>query len=128
MLFKTVPFINIETAPAYSDEKFSEKEKSVIHNILGEQFEFSLEELDILSQIAHEMGSKFDFYEITVEVNRLLTFNARIKFMECLFEVAVAGDFMSFEELEEIRNITKALKIPHKEFIACKLLYKSKIK
>ena len=47
--------------------------------------------------------------------------------MECLFEVAMADRDMSHGELEEIRNVTKALKIPHKEFIACKILFKNKM-
>tara|TARA_B100000686_G_C16759822_1_gene957916 strand:- start:280 stop:1170 length:891 start_codon:yes stop_codon:yes gene_type:complete len=112
---------------AYTKDGFTVKEKLVIRKRLGEKFDFSSNDLVILCEIACELGSDYDFYETTMEVNRLLTFNDRIKFMECLFEVAVADAIISHQEVEVLRNITKALKIPHKNFIACKVLYKTKI-
>ncbi len=39
----------------------------------------------------------------------------------CLFKIANASDRVSNDEIEEIRRISEALKLSHKDFIAAKL-------
>jgi uncharacterized tellurite resistance protein B-like protein len=48
--------------------------------------------------------------------------------MECLFEVSIADGKMAHEEAEEVRRITKALRIPHKTFIEHKVRALDKIR
>ncbi|UCD33882.1 MAG: TerB family tellurite resistance protein, partial [Desulfobacterales bacterium] len=45
----------------------------------------------------------------------------RKSFLQCLFNIANASDMTSFKEVEEIRRISEALKLSHKDFIEAKL-------
>ncbi len=117
-------FGTIMASLANSDGEFSEKERKALRSVLTTQFQFNNEELALLCEIAHEHSDDFDFYEITTEMNRLVTHNNRLQFMESLFEVATADGSMDHVELEELRRITKALHIPHKDFINCKVRHR----
>ena len=66
--------------------------------------------------------------EVISELNRVSSHNDRIHLMECLFEVAIADGEMVHGEAEEIRRITKALRIPHKTFIEYKVRALDKIR
>ena len=70
----------------------------------------------------------FDFYEVVTELNRIASYNDRTHLMECLFEIAIADGEMAHGEAEEIRRITKALRIPHKIFIEYKVRALDKIR
>ena len=89
------------------------------------KFKFGSQELSLLYEIAHEHSQNFDFYEVTKECNRLVSHNDRLKFMESLFEMVAADGSMGHTEVEELRRITKALCIPHKDFINCKVRYRT---
>jgi len=65
---------------------------------------------------------------VTTELNRVASFNDRVNLMECLFDVSIADGEMAHEEMEEIRRITKALRIPHKSFIEHKVRALNKIR
>ena len=76
----------------------------------------------LLFEVVEEQGRKdFDFHEVTSEINRLTSYNDRLHFMECLFSVAAADGEISHDEAEEIRKITKAMRISHDIFIKAKV-------
>ena len=76
----------------------------------------------MLFEVVEEQGRKdFDFHEVLTEINRLTSYNDRLRFMECLFAVATADGDLAHEETEEIRRITKAMRIPHNIFIQAKV-------
>ena len=64
---------------------------------------------------------------MTTECNRLVSHNDRLKLMESLFEVVIADGSMDHTEIEELRRITKALRIPHKDFIDRKIRYRAQM-
>jgi uncharacterized tellurite resistance protein B-like protein len=45
----------------------------------------------------------------------------RAEFLDVLFAVAAADGEASFEEIEEIRALARALKLSHRQFIQAKL-------
>ena len=55
-----------------------------------------------------------DFFDTTDE-------GERVKFLDVLFAVAEGDGFVTYEETEEIRLISKMLKMTHRQFINAKL-------
>jgi uncharacterized tellurite resistance protein B-like protein len=114
---------------AHVDEHFDPAEKKVLKRCLTDQFSLKGNELTLLLQVVEEQAHQgFDFHEVVTEINRIASYNDRIHLMECLFEVSIADGEMVHDEAEEIRRITKALRIPHKTFIECKVRSLDKIR
>ena len=83
----------------------------------------------MLFEVVEEQGREgFDFHEVVTEINRLTSYNDRLRFMDCLFAIAVADGEMAHEETEEIRRITKAMRIPHNIFIQAKVRTRKTLK
>ena len=116
-------------AVAHVDDHFDATEKKALKRCLTDQFSLEGKELALLFEVVEEQARQgFDFYEVTAELNRVTSYNDRIHLMECLFEVSIADGKMAHEEAEEIRRISKALRIPHKTFIECKVRALDKIR
>jgi uncharacterized tellurite resistance protein B-like protein len=114
---------------AHVDDHFDPAEKKALKRSLIDQFSLKGKELTLLFDVVEEQARQgFDLYEVTTELNRIASFNDRIHLMECLFEVSISDGEMAHEEMEEIRRITKALRIPHKTFIECKVRALDKIR
>jgi uncharacterized tellurite resistance protein B-like protein len=107
---------------AHMDNHFDPAEKKALKACLADQFSFKGKELTLLFNVVEEQGRKgFDYHEVVSEINRLTSYNDRLHFMECLFAVAAADGEIAHEESEEIRRITKSMRIPHKTFIKAKV-------
>ena len=107
---------------AHVDNHLDPTEKKALKACLAKQFELKGKELSMLFEVVEEQGREgFDFHEVITEINRLTTYNDRLRFMDCLFVIAVADGEMAHEETEEIRRITKAMRIPHNIFIQAKI-------
>ena len=107
---------------AHVDNHLDPKEKIALKAFLAKHFELRGKELSMLFEVVEEQGREgFDFHEVITEINRLTTYNDRLRFMDCLFVIAVADGEMAHEETEEIRRITKAMRIPHNIFIQAKV-------
>lgn len=116
-------------AVAHVDDHFDPMEKKVLKRCLTDQFSLEGKELTLLFEVVEEQARQgFDFYEVTTELNRIVSYNDRIHLMECLFEVCIADGKMAHEEAEEVRRISKALRIPHKTFIEHKVRALDKIR
>jgi len=114
---------------AHVDEHFDPAEKKALKRCLTDQFALKGKELTLLFEVVEEQARQgFDFHEVVMELNRIASYNDRIHLMECLFEVSIADGEMAHGEAEEIRRITKALRIPHKTFIEFKVRALDKIR
>ena len=114
---------------AHVDDHFDPAEKKALKRCLADQFSLKGKELTLLFEVVEDQARQgFDFHEVATELNRVASYNDRIHLMECLFEVAIADGEMAHGEAEEIRRITKALRIPHKTFIECKVRALDKIR
>ena len=114
-------------AIAHVVDHFDPTEKKALNRCLTDQFSLKGKELTLLFEVVEEQARQgFDFYEVVTELNRIASYNDRTHLMECLFEIAIADGEMAHGEAEEIRRITKALRLPHKIFIEYKVraLYK----
>ena len=116
-------------AVANVDDHFDSAEKKALKLCLADQFSLEGKELALLFEVIEEQALQgFDFYEVTSEINRIFSYNDRMYLMECLFEICIADGEMAHEEAEEVRRITKALRIPHKKFIEHKVRALNKIR
>ena len=107
---------------AHVDNHLDPSEKKALKACLAKQFELKGNELAMLFEVVEEQGRKgFDFHEVITEINRLTSYNDRLQLMDCLFAIAAADGEMAHDETEEIRRITKALRIPHNIFIQAKV-------
>ena len=114
---------------AHVDNHLDPAEKKALKACLSEQFSLKGKELTLLFEVVEEQGRKdFDFHELISEVNHLTTYNDRLHFMEGLFAVAAADGEIAHDEAEEIRRITKAMRIPHNVFIEAKVRARKGIK
>ncbi|MDP6736377.1 MAG: TerB family tellurite resistance protein [Nitrospinaceae bacterium] len=107
---------------AHVDGHFDETEQKALKKVLSDHFSFTDKELKVLFEVVAEQAQGgFDFHEVTAEINRLVTYNERLKMTDCLFAIAAADGELSHDEAEEIRRITKSLRIPHKAYIDSKM-------
>ncbi|KMP11250.1 hypothetical protein UZ36_05030 [Candidatus Nitromaritima sp. SCGC AAA799-C22] len=122
-------FGTLLAAVANVDDHFDESEQKAVKKVLSDSFAFTGKELKILFEVVSEQARHgFDFHEVTTELNNLTTYNERLKMADCLFAIAGADGDLSHDEAEEIRRITKALRVPHKAFIEAKMKILSRLR
>ena len=111
------------------DGHFDESEKKVLKKALSDQFDFKNKELKISFEVISELTSHgFDFHEVITELNNLTTYNEKISMIDCLLAIGGADGELSHDEAEEIRRISKAMRIPHKVFIGSKMRTLSRLR
>ena len=104
------------------DGNFDDLEKKALKKALSDRFDFPKKELNILFEVISELTTHgFDIHEVTTELNNLTTYNEKVGMADCMFAVGGADGELSHDEAEEIRRITKAMRIPHKVFIESKM-------
>lgn len=114
---------------AHVDDRFDDREKEALKKRLEERFTFNKIEMSVLFEIIEEQAGKgIDRHDTVTEFNRLVSYNDRLNTVDCFFAVAAADGDISHDEMEEIRAITKTMRIPHKVFIESKLKFLNKIR
>ena len=71
--------------------------------------------------IVEQAKHGFDFHEVITETNQIITYNERVKLIDCFFAIAAADGKISSPESQQIRRITKAMHIPHQDFKESKI-------
>lgn len=107
---------------AEADGRFDPAEQRALRDLLRERYRLEDDQWRLLLEVIGEQARKgFDFDEVVREFNRVTPYRDRLLCVDCFFTIAAADGDMSYEEVEEIRRITKALHVPHKYFIERKL-------
>jgi len=107
---------------AQVDSSISDQEKKVMEKILTRDWNLSAKQADLLIQISAERAVKgLDFYRIAYSFYGVTTVDERKDFIKTLFKIANARNKTSRKEIEQIRRISQALKVTHKDFIEAKL-------
>ncbi len=121
-LYKICLLGTLLASVAHVDETIDKNEKKVLKKILAERFSFAAGEIKVLLQVVEEQALEgFDFYEAATEFNLHFTQEERLALVDGFFAVAAADGDISHDETEEIRRITKALRVSHKQFIDSKV-------
>ncbi len=107
---------------AQVDGHFDESEKKALQQVLQEKFSFDKKEMKILFEVVEEQAKHgFDFHEVITQTNQIVTYNERLKLIDCFFAIATADGEISHAESEQIRKITKAMHISHHLFKEAKI-------
>ena len=107
---------------AWVDEDISNEEKQTINQVLCRSWGLAQEEAEFVTRISCYRAVKgLDYFRLTRSFFERTTLQERRSFLVCLFKVANASERCSHEEVEEIRSISEALKLTHKDFIAAKI-------
>jgi uncharacterized tellurite resistance protein B-like protein len=107
---------------AYVDREVSDSEFEAMLAALEDNWDISKEAATLVAGVAvDEISKDLDYYRLTRRFFEHTTEVERVRFLDVLFAVADADGQVSFEETEEIRTISKMLKLTHKQFINAKL-------
>ena len=115
-------FGSLMASIANIDGYFDDSEKNTLKKVLSDYFNFKGKELEVLFEVISELVNQgFDFHEVTTEINNLTTYKEKLNMTNCMLAIGAADGELSHDEAEEIRRITKAIRIPHKVFIDAKI-------
>ncbi len=104
------------------DRTVSQEENAVMTEVLQKSWTLTEEQARLVVEISHHRIFRgLDGVRLVKRFNDFTTIPERKEFLDCLFAVANAADKTAFEEIEEIREIAKGLRLSHQDFIDAKL-------
>jgi uncharacterized tellurite resistance protein B-like protein len=107
---------------AYTDDEFSDDEKSRLVDMIKTGFGLTEEETDELLHIAQEERKKsVDLWHFTKLINENYSHEEKINLMEMLWEIVYADSVLDKHEDYLMHTLSKLLKIEHRQMIAAKL-------
>jgi len=107
---------------AHADQEINEQELYEIRRRLSERGNFDEDALDLLLTIVHEESVRgLDRYRMVNEYTGNATLEERTEILDLLFAVAAADGSPTHAELEELRAISSALHLSHKQYINAKI-------
>jgi len=112
---------------AQADGEIDGKELEEIRTQLRIRNNFDPESLEILMIIIEEESVRgLDRASLISEYSAYATFDERVDLMDLLFAVAAADRALTYTELEELRGISAALGLSHRQYIDAKLRARAK--
>lgn len=107
---------------AHVDLEVTDDEVAAMIKALESGWELSDDQAAFVVEVAvSEIGPDMDYYRLTREFFENTENDQRVGFLNVLFAVGDADGRVTNEEIEEIRTIANALRLPHKNFIDAKL-------
>ncbi|MFQ5921645.1 MAG: TerB family tellurite resistance protein [Anaerolineales bacterium] len=107
---------------AHVDLEIADDEIAAMVKALEEGWKLRSDQAAFVVEVAvSEIGPDMDYYRLTREFFESTSEEQRAEFLKVLFAVGDADGRVSNEEIEEIRTIANALRLPHKYFIDAKL-------
>src|SRR2546425_5425540 len=112
---------------AQADGEIDGEELEEIRTQLRIRNKFGPESLEILMIIIEEESVRgLDRASLISEYSAYATFDERVDLMDLLFAVAAADRALTYTELEELRGISAALGLSHRQYIDAKLRARAK--
>lgn len=107
---------------AYVDRDVNDAEIEHMVEALQEHWQVSEQEARLVAEVAiSEIAKNLDYYRLSREFFEITSEKERQQFLDVLFDVAGGDGFATHKEIEEIRRISKMLKLTHRQFIDAKL-------
>ena len=107
---------------AHADHEIHERELEEIRRQLAQRGSFDDSTMDFLLAIIHEESVRgLDRYRLIAEYAGNATLHERAELLDLLFGVAAADGALTHVELEELRAISAALHLSHKQYSEAKL-------
>jgi uncharacterized tellurite resistance protein B-like protein len=108
---------------AYADHEVQEGEFDGMVAVIRDYWGISEMEATMVVEVAaSEISKGIDYYRLAREFFIITSQDERVSFIKALFAIASQHDGVSYQETEEIRSISKLLKLTHKQFIKAKIL------
>ena len=112
---------------AQADHDIDSRELEEIRRQLQARGDFDDVSMEILLAIIHEESVRgLDRHRLIAEYARGTMLDDRVELMDLLFGVAAADGGLTHLELEELRAISSALRLSHKQYINAKLRSRDK--
>ena len=112
---------------AQADGEIDPRELEEIRTQLRMRNNFDPESLEILMTIIEEESVRgLDRASLISEYSADATFNERVDLLDLLFAVAAADRGLTYAELEELRGISSALGLSHRQYIDAKVRARSR--
>jgi uncharacterized tellurite resistance protein B-like protein len=104
------------------DNTVADEEFKAMTGALERDWGLNHEQATFVTEVAISSEiSSMDYFRLARDFFDVNTAEERLRFLDALFNVAVADGEVSMDEIEEIRLISKSLKMSHEEFIAAKV-------
>ena len=106
---------------AQSDDNLEKNEVDSIKEIISDFFKINLNKMDEIIDISLErLDNSTDLYEFSKELNISFTYQDKVDFICCTFEVAFADGTLHYLEEFFIKKISNILNVEHKDLIQAK--------
>ena len=107
---------------AQADHEIHEREMEEIRQQLYARNQFDDMNIDLLLTIIHEESVRgLDRYRLIDEYTKNTSLNERVELLDQLFGVAAADGSLTHLELEELRAISSAMHLSHRQYINAKI-------
>ena len=106
---------------AKSDEKIDTKELNIIKEIIIEFFNTKYEDVEyIIEKSKKIIADSFDIFEFGRDLNEVFSYQDKIDFICCTFEVAYIDKELHYLEEYSIKKIASILNVKHTDLINSK--------
>jgi uncharacterized tellurite resistance protein B-like protein len=107
---------------AQANPDVSDAEVAVMVDALQSHWHLAPEQATFVAGVAlSETANLLDPYRLAWQFAEVYGYPQRVEFLDVLFAVAAADGKATYQEIEQIREISQSLKVSHQEFIAAKL-------
>jgi uncharacterized tellurite resistance protein B-like protein len=107
---------------ATANPQVTDHEVATMVKILEERWDLSRDQATFVAEVAiDQRTAEMDYFRLADEFASAATFEERVAFIHVLFAVAGADGQTTDDEIEEIRRLSRAMKVPHRQFIEAKL-------
>ena len=111
---------------AHSDGKFDLSEAKIIDDIIIDFYSIDKEEIKkIQSQSLSFIENNKTIVKYSNILNEKLSYNEKIDFIKCIYEVAFIDKTLHYFENHMIKNIANALSVEHSDLIKAKIEIKN---
>jgi len=106
---------------AKADDKIDATERETIGFALQKSWSISADEASVISNVAlKEITADVDYYRLTRDFYSNTTEVERRGFIDVLFAIGAADGMVTKDEISEIRNIARSLKVAQRDFVNAK--------
>ena len=106
---------------AKSDEKIDTKELNIIKEIIIDFFNVKYKDVDqIIEKSKKIIADSFDIFEFGRDLNEVFSYQDKIDFICCTFEVAYIDKELHYLEEYSIKKIASILNVKHTDLINSK--------
>jgi len=105
-----------------ADDNIDSNEINLIKDIIIDFFEVNKNDCkDIINVSLQQLNAATDIYEYGRVLNNLFTYNDKVDFICCAFEVAYSDGILHFKEEYFIKKISTILNVNHSDLISSKI-------